>query len=149
MADHIDRSVDRDWAIAQLDGAGITDPLVRTEVGLIIEAWEGIETTVDPEAAAEAFAIAAKLALGHSLSTPAEETEEVWVDIIPGQVKVADTVRVRAEAFEGKTGQMHNGRVGRIVAIRNGNIIVKSTDGKNPILDGVHYSPYNLEKRVK
>lgn len=148
MADHIDRSIDREWAINQLDEAGVTDPLVRAEVGRILEAWENIDTTVDPEAAAEAFEIAAKLALGHSLEA-APKGDEVWVDVIPGQIKVADIVRIKAGAFSGKTGQIHNGRVGKIVAIRYGDIVFKSTDNKLPVLDGTHYTPYNLEKRVK
>lgn len=148
MADHIDRSIDREWAIGQLDEAGIKDPLVRAEVGRILEAWENIDTTVDPEAAAEAFEIAAKLALGHSLES-APKDDEVWVDVIPGQIKVADIVRIKAGAFSGKTGQIHNGRVGRIVAIRYGDIVFKSTDNKLPVLDGTHYTPYNLEKRIK
>lgn len=150
MAEHIDRKIDRDWVISQLDDAGVRDPLVRSEVGRILEAWEGIESTVDPVAAAKAFELASKLALGHSIvSSNPEDLEEVWVDVIPGQIKVADVVRIKAEAFSGKTGQIHNGRVGKIVAIRYGDVIFKSTDNKKPDLDGAHYSPYNLEKRIK
>lgn len=149
MAEHIDRNIDKTWVLAQLDEAGVKDPLVRAEVGRILDAWEGIGTTVDPDIAEKALSLVSRLALGHSLVEPAAKEEEVWVDVIPGQIKVADTVRIKAQAFTGKTGQIHNGRVGKIVAIRYGDIIFKSTDNKNPVLDGTHYSPYNLEKRVK
>lgn len=148
MAEHIDRSVDREWVVDQLNEAGVTDPVIRSEIGRILDAWEKIDGAVDPSVAEKAFEITAKLALGHALATKAVE-DEVWVDVIPGQVKVADTVRIKAGAFSGKTGEIHNGRVGRIVGIRYGDIIFKSTDNKQPALDGAHYSPYNLEKRVK
>lgn len=149
MAEHIGRSVDKTWVISQLNEAGIKDPLVRSEVGRILDAWESIGTTVDPGVAEKALSLVSRLALGHTLVEPEADEEEVWVDVIPGQIKVADTVRIKAQAFSGKTGQIHNGRVGKIVAIRYGDIIFKSTDNKNPVLDGTHYSPYNLEKRVK
>jgi hypothetical protein len=32
--------------------------------------------------------------------------------------------------------------------VRYGDIIVKTNDGKEPVLDGVHYKPYDLEKLV-
>jgi hypothetical protein len=35
-----------------------------------------------------------------------------------------------------------------VVAVRYGDIIIKTTDGKEPVLDGSHYSPYKLEKLV-
>jgi hypothetical protein len=149
MAEHISRNIDKKWVISQLEEAEIRDPLVRTEVARILDAWEGIGTTVDPDVAQKALSLVSRLALGHSLVEPKTDEEEVWVDVIPGQIKVADTVRIKAEAFSGKTGQIHNGRVGKIVAIRYGDIIFKSTDNKNPVLDGTHYSPYNLEKRIK
>lgn len=151
MADHIDRKIDKSWVLEQLDAAKVRDPMVRSEVGRILDAWETIGTTVDPDVAATAFPLVARLALGHSLVDTKKDSDEdeVWVDVIPGQVKVADVVRVKSEAFSGKTGQIHNGRVGKIVAIRYGDIIFKSTDNKLPDLDGAHYSPYNLEKRVK
>jgi len=149
MAEHINRSIDKDWVLSQLDAAKIKDPLVRTEVGRILDAWESIPTTVDPEVAEKALNIAARLAMGYTLVEPKADEEEVWVDVIPGQIKVADIVRIKAQAFSGTTGQIHNGRVGKIVGIRYGDIIFKSTDNKKPELDGTHYSPYNLEKRIK
>ena len=45
-------------------------------------------------------------------------------------------------------GKIHNGRRGKIVSIRYGDIIVKTTDGKEPMMEGFHYTPQQLEKRV-
>jgi hypothetical protein len=94
----------------------------------------------------EAFS---KLALGKALSEPTAAADEIWVPAQPGQLTVGDEVRVLSDAFTDKTGIMHNGRRGKIAAIRYGDVIFKSTDGKEPSLDGVHYSPYKLEKRIK
>jgi hypothetical protein len=85
--------------------------------------------------------------LGHSLVTI--NTEEVWVDAQRGQLNVSDTVRVRHDAFSDSTGHIHNGRRGIVAAIRSGDIIFKSTDEKDPFLDGVHYRPEVLQKRVR
>jgi hypothetical protein len=58
-------------------------------------------------------------------------------------------VRVKSDAFRGDIGPMHNSRVGKVIAVRYGDVIINSTDGKTPELKGVHYSPYKLEKRYK
>ena len=52
------------------------------------------------------------------------------------------------DAYEGDLGRVHNGRRGKVVAVRYGDVIFKSTDGKSPVLDGAHYTPYKLEKLV-
>ena len=64
------------------------------------------------------------------------------------QIVVADEVRVKWNAFDGEMGKLHNGRRGKVVSIRYGDIIVKTTDGKEPVLEGFHYTPQQLEKRV-
>lgn len=88
-----------------------------------------------------------KLALGHAYVQ--EKTNEVWVPLQPGQVKVADQIRVRFDAFTGALGAAHNGRRGVVVAVRYGDVIIKTNDGKEPVLDGAHYAPQKLEKLVR
>ncbi len=95
----------------------------------------------------EALEIFCKVALGHSLI--AETRDEVWEPAGPGRITVGDEVRVFSDAFDGNLGTIHNGRRGKVVGVRYGDVIFKSTDGKEPLLDGAHYSPYKLEKRVK
>jgi hypothetical protein len=90
-----------------------------------------------------------KLALGTVLVQPEVASNEVWIPALPGQLVVGDEVRVLANAFSDSVGVSHNGRRGRVVAIRYGDVIFKSTDGKEPVLEGTHYSPYKLEKRIK
>jgi hypothetical protein len=100
-----------------------------------------------PQAQRDALSTFETLALGHSLSP--DNKDELWVDGGPGMFIVGDPVRIAKDAFDGPTGALHNGRRGVIVAIRSGDIIVNSTDGKEPKLDGTHYSPYKLQKRIK
>lgn len=89
-----------------------------------------------------------KLAAGENIYED-KTVDEVWVPAMPGQLTVGDEVRVLSNAFSDKAGVTHNGRRGKIIAIRYGDVIFKSTDGKSPELEGVHYSPYKLEKRVR
>jgi hypothetical protein len=137
--------VNYDWVRKQMD-------LAKVKIGAgtivleLLKAWDGIPEA-KPETIAEALDIFTKLAQGHALMEPFKD--EIWVAVIPGQIKVADLVRVKHNAFTGEAGQLHNGRRGVIVALRSGDVIFRSNDNVEPLLDGVHYSPYVLEKRVK
>jgi hypothetical protein len=87
-----------------------------------------------------------KLALGHIVIK--EKKNETWVPVRPGDIKVTEIVRVRADAFDGELGMVHNGRKGVVVGVRYGDVIIKSTDGKEPVLEGAHYPPQKLEKLI-
>lgn len=113
----------------------------------LLETWE--QENVSPNLAKEAVEIFSKLALNQSLTSAQEPVDEIWVPALPGQLTVGDEVRVLNNAFEDQSGVIHNGRRGKITALRYGDVIFKSTDGREPLLDGVHYSPYKLEKRVR
>ncbi len=119
-----------------------------TAVLRLLEVWAK-ETKLSPNLAKEAVEMFSKLALSIPLVEDKESADEVWVPAQPGQLSVGDEVRVLRDAFTDSTGSTHNGRRGKIIAIRYGDIIVNSTDGKSPELRGTHYSPYKLEKRVK
>ena len=114
----------------------------------LLRVWETMEK-LTPGLAKEAVAVFSKLALSKPINDPIEEVDAVWVPAQPGQINIGDEVRVMINAFDDKAGVMHNGRRGKVIAVRYGDVIFKSTDGKTPQLDGVHYSPYKLEKRVK
>jgi hypothetical protein len=138
--------------MSELDPKWVEEQFIkaRLKVGVgkavlkLIEAWKPVNlkgADVDT-----AFAIAARLVQGHAIVE--ERKDEKWLPVQPGFIKVNDTVRVMADAFDGELGTIHNSRRGVVTAIRSGDIIVKSTDGLEPLLDGVHYSPYKLEKLV-
>jgi hypothetical protein len=138
--------------MSELDPKWVEEQFIkaRLKVGVgkavlkLIEAWKSVNlkgTDVDT-----AFAIAARLVQGHAIVE--ERKDEKWLPVQPGFIKVNDTVRVMADAFDGELGTIHNSRRGVVTAIRSGDIIVKSTDGLEPLLDGGHYSPKKIEKLV-
>jgi hypothetical protein len=135
--------VNYDWVKQQFVAAK-----VKKGVGLavldMLKAWEPVD--LKPEDAKQALEILARVALGHALVTTS--TSEVWVPGAPGQMKVGDVVRIKHDAFNGPSGAGLNGRVGSITAIRSGDIIFNSTDGQSPKIDGAHYRPQQLDKRI-
>jgi hypothetical protein len=134
--------MDKDWIEEQFVASKIKIKIGRAVLKLV-EAWD--VKNLNNDETLEAFNVASKLVRGHSLLAPSNYT---WVDASPGQIKVADAVRVKTDAFDGELGITHNGREGVIVAIRSGDVIFRSTDDKKPQLDGTHYSPYHLQKRI-
>lgn len=138
--------VNFEWVRQQMDEAKVKVGSGKAVLKLL-ELWEG--ETLSPTLAKEAVEIFSKLALNHAVVAPREAVDEVWVPALPGQLTVGDEVRVLNDAFEDASGAMHNGRRGKITALRYGDVIFKSTDGREPLLDGAHYSPYKLEKRIR
>jgi hypothetical protein len=133
--------VDMPWVKEQLTN-NKTKRVVGDHVLVLLEKWEELKNT-DPDPQkneanlSQIIELFGKLALG-----------ERWVPAQSGQIVVADEVRVKWNAFDGDMGKLHNGRRGKVVSIRYGDIIVKTTDGKDPVLEGYHYTPQQLEKRV-
>lgn len=73
------------------------------------------------------------------------------LDWIPAQrvhLRAGITVRVRRDAFEGKLGTLHNGRIGEVIAVEGGDVIVHSVERGKPPLVGAHYSPWILEMKL-
>lgn len=137
-------NVDYDWVRQQFQ-----ENKVRVGVGnavlSLLETWEKSKHT--PKQAEEVLAVFTKMAQNIPLTQ--DMGEETWVEARPGFITVGDVVRVKIDAFKDDTGRIHNGRRGKVVAVRYGDVIFKSTDDKSPMLEGVHYSPYVLEKRIK
>jgi hypothetical protein len=139
--------VNYEWVKQQLTEAGVKIGAGNAVLKLL-ETWE--EMPLSEKMSKDVINVFCKLALSTAIIAPEDSaTEEVWVQAQPGQINVGDEVRVLLDAFSDKTGVLHNGRRGKVIAIRYGDVIFKSTDGKKPDLSGTHYSPYKLEKRVK
>ena len=136
--------VNNNWVKEQLT-ENKTKKVVGDSVLKLLATWEQLKQPTDKNAK-EIVNIFSKLALGHSLVE--ENPNETWVIAKAGYIKVADTVRVRSNAFDGEQGKAYNGRRGRVVGVRYGDVIVKTDDGKTPVLDGIHFKPENLEKLV-
>lgn len=133
-----------DWIKSQLQEAKVRK-VVGDSVIKLIEVFATSDKMTDEhkEKTVELFS---KLALGHAYI--AENNKERWMPVQPGNIKVADIIRVKSDAFVGELGEFHNGRRGVVVAVRYGDVVMKSNDGKEPVLEGAHYAPQKLEKLV-
>jgi len=138
--------VNDEWVRQQMQDAKVKVGSGKVVLKLL-EVWAGAD--LSSGLAKEAIEVFSKLASNHALSEDKPAVDEVWVQAMPGQLTVGDEVRVMANAFEDQSGTIHNGRRGKITALRYGDVIFKSTDGKQPMLDGAHYSPNKLEKRIR
>ena len=136
--------VNIDWVRAQMEEAKVKVG-VGNAVLKLLEQWGTMK--LSDNQTKDTVDLFSKLALGHSIVP--EKPDELWVDAQPGGIIVGDEVRVKADAYDGSTGAIHNGRRGKVVGVRYGDIIFKSMDDKTPVLDGAHYTPYLLQKRIR
>ena len=139
--------INREWLVEQLQAAKVKVGSGKAIMKLL-EAWEELPK-LSANQEEEVLTIFPLLAKGFTIVEEEDEEDYTWINLQPGQITVSDVVRVKSDAFEDKLGPMHNGRRGTVVAVRYGDVIFNSTDGKSPELKGVHYSPYKLEKRIR
>lgn len=136
-------NLDMRWVKEQLQAARVRKPVGDATMKLI-ELFDSIELTEEHQSKTiEMFSLLAK---GHTFVK--DKKDEVWVPVRPGDIRVTEKVRVRFDAFGGELGTIHNGREGVVVGVRYGDVIIKTTDGKEPVLDGAHYPPDKLEKLI-
>jgi hypothetical protein len=136
--------VDANWVNEQFASANVDEHVQEVVLALLENGWDGLN--VDEDKLQDIFDTFITLAQGHALLK--NETEESWIPVERGFVHRGDVVRVRHDAFDGKAGQYHNGRVGKVVAVRSGDIVFRSTDDGTPLIDGARYSPDKLQRRV-
>lgn len=139
--------LNNEWIREQLEAAKVKVGSGKAILKLL-ETWETIPS-LSPNMLEEVLSLFPVLARGHALVEEEADLGFAWIDLQPGNIIVGDIVRVKKDAFDEKLGAIHNGRKGKVIAVRYGDVIVNSTDGKSPELKGVHYSPYKLEKRVR
>lgn len=137
---------DREWALDQLASAQVNLPVGNAVVKLI-NAWNESPDLKDPAKDKEVLNLFNKLVRGEALVKPEDnqwEPAEAGFTLTTGQI-----VRISPTAFAGKLGQLHNGRLVKVVARRWGDIIVDSVDGKKPELRGAHYPPHVIQVKKK
>jgi len=137
---------DMKWVKQQIQAAKVKKPVGNAVLSLV-EHFYASEEQLSDEDVARVTEVFSQIAQGHAILK--EKKNETWVPLRPGNITVSDIVRVKADAFSGSVGPIHNGRVGVVVAVRYGDVIFKSTDGKEPSLEGTHYPPQALEKLVE
>lgn len=136
--------LDLSWAESQIAGARVPVQ-VGDAVLSLLKTWGNIpfqsEALQD-----QALALFGQLARAEAV---VDDGPSTWTPVQVGlMINVGDTVRVRKDAFKGEAGKTHNGRIGRVLAKRSGDIIVRTTDDKSPYLDGAHYPATALELKV-
>lgn len=136
--------LDLSWAEGQVASARVPAP-VGNAIMALLRTWG--ELSFPNEAQQDqALTLFGQLARDQAIIP---EGPEVWKPVQVGfMIQVGDTVRVRRDAFKDAAGRVHNGRVGRVLAKRSGDIIVRSTDGQIPYLDAAHYPPSALELKI-
>lgn len=63
-------------------------------------------------------------------------------------IKIGDVLRVRLDAYTGKTADVHNGRLVRVLDRKDGDVIVSTIDMKMPYMTGTRHAPYRLERKI-
>ena len=140
MTDELDLS----WAEGQIAAARVQVPVGKAIIALL-KTWAELNFPNESQRD-RALEIFSSLAKNEAV---VEESEAVWKPVQVGfMLQVGDTVRVRKDAFSDEAGRVHNGRVGRVLAKRSGDIIIRTTDDRKPYLDGAHYPPSALELKV-
>jgi hypothetical protein len=107
-----------DLQLKQADLGPFQSVLVRK----ILHILEPVIEPGDLEGLAATFGIVVSLFKGHTLDT--EDDEEQWVNAVPGDISNRDRVRVRPDAYTGRLGVLHNGKIGRVATLRNGKAAV-------------------------
>lgn len=137
------KDTDWGWVSKQLAGTKL-DQSTKDAVVYVLERLRKEDLTDDQERAALNTAL--KLAAGHSVAETPEE--ERWGPVVPGAYAIKDTVRVKANAFEGELGRKHNGLRGRVVASRNGFVMVVPDDAPSSEVQ-YRYKPEHLERKLR
>ena len=138
-------SVDYEWIKKQF-GLAKVGQIEGDTIMALLKAWE-TAAPKDPVKAGVAIELFKQLSQGYAL---VEESEEVWAKAKAGYlILVGDRVRVSSDAFPGEAGVLHNGRRGRVVAKRSGDVIVRVDDASGLKSQDVHYPWDKLEKQIK
>ena len=134
---------DHEWVEDQLKKVGSHGTIVGNIVLHLLSAVEEAEVSRNhPEYLDKALDMVGKLAKGHPVFV--ESDQESWIDLRGGDLNVRDTVRVRVDAYDGQFGIQHNGRKGRVTAMRNGKITVLYEGDQ--VEDAKSHEIYNLQK---
>jgi signal peptidase I len=75
-------------------------------------------------------------------------TETAWVDVESMTINVGDILRVKHDAYDSKVGNIHNGRIVRVIEVKDGDVHVTTADYKTPYLSRARHAPYRLERKV-
>jgi hypothetical protein len=140
-------NLDLEWVKEQLT-QNKTKKMTGDAVLQLLDTWQSIKRPPKTDISKDIIDVFSKLALGHALIKT--DKDETWIPVQSGAIKVSEIVRVKFDAFDEESGKHQlNGRKGRVVGVRYGDVIIKTDDNKLPVLDGTHFRPENLEKLIQ
>ncbi len=119
-----------------------TSPTVIRAVKTLGEAFNSAD--ISDEDLDEILSKFDKLARGHLLVEP--EPDARWLSGAARTPGVGQTVRVPLTQYQDRRSTL-NGRVGRVVAVRYGDVIVNTTDDGEPY-EGLRFRPHELEIKI-
>jgi hypothetical protein len=73
---------------------------------------------------------------------------DLWEDASALDVNVDDVLRVKKDAYKTDAGRLHNGRLVKVVDIKDGDIYVTTIDYKTPHIHSARHPAYKLEKKI-
>ena len=73
---------------------------------------------------------------------------DLWEDASALEVNVDDILRVKKDAYKTDAGRLHNGRLVKVVDIKDGDIYVTTIDYKTPHIQSARHPAYKLEKKI-
>lgn len=140
------------WCSEQLSAAGYRNQdahhqSVRTAVTLLLATLD--QQNHSAETLTETLDLFNKLGRGQAIVDPrvADESAE-WIQFRLGDVRPGRTVRVKSNAYEGRAGEKHNGRIGTFGAARSRQAIVYYAAAGDGDGAGHHHDPDLLEVLV-
>lgn len=132
------------WVSRQLDGIK-ADKRVNEATVDLLDAFSSIvdELSLNDDEQRTVLGYVQKLHLGHALVK--DKSDEKWGPVIPGEYSVGNTVRVRADAYTGHHGILHNGKRGRITAVHQAKAVVLYDDAPSSE-HSFYHEPAKLER---
>ena len=75
---------------------------------------------------------------------------DTWEDVQHATLNIGDVVRVKVDAYAASgVGKTHNGRLMRVIDIKDGDVLVTSIDMKLPYIPAARHAMYRLEKKAR
>lgn len=135
--------MDNEKWLADQFSADKTSPETARKIISLLKTWDGL--SVEDGQEDEILGRFVKLAKKQMIADP--EPDAKW---LAGSIQtpgVGQTVRVPPDKFTGHRGQSLNGRVGKVVAVRYGDVIFNTTDDLEYI-EGIRLRPHELEIKI-
>ena len=77
-----------------------------------------------------------------------EQVSYAWQDVETTSVSTGDVLRVKQDAYFGAAGSTHNGRIVKVLDVKDGDVHVTSIDLRLPYIANARHAAYRLEKKV-